>query len=83
MNNKIIVLSFILVSFSIVSFVNYNDNFKDKAARECCVEIQCSGKMFNVTVICDYGEDPKAVAKRLYPKCKVTGKAWTNGRCND
>jgi len=83
MNKKIIVLSLILVSFSIVSFVYYNNNSKVKTARECCVTMLCQGKRFNVTVIVNGMEDPKQVAKRLYPKCTTTGENWKNGRCKD
>jgi hypothetical protein len=73
MNKKIIVLSLILVSFFIVSFINYSDNSENKLASEWCVKVLCDGKAYMVTVIATGPTDAENAAQRMYPKCKKNG----------
>lgn len=69
MNKKIIVLSLILVSFFIVSFINYSYNSEKPPISEWCVELLCNGKLFTVSVLATGQEDSKKVAESMYPKC--------------
>jgi len=80
---KQFIFSVTLISIAIISFsfINYNHNSKNDRESDWCVQILCTGKSFLVTVIATGPITAKEAARRIYPKCKTTGKAPTQGKC--